>query len=234
MNKYKILTLLFLLVSIGVESKADTRSGDQLFWLTPEGQTLYNAELIEAAKKGDIQKVKEFVKRFNINTRDNKDRSPLYWAIKNKHYEVVDVLLENGATVYYVTDNQGWQELMQVANQEIREKLLKKREQDKFIEAAKKGDIERLQYFIDKGVDINVINRYGMTALYEAIHYDRLEAVDVLLKNGAEISTFDSITLSDEMARKLIKEAQNRSDVKSEKSLRKKVLCRGGFKEVNN
>ena len=198
MNKYKILTLLFLLVSIGVESKAAS------ILLTSEGQQAQlNAGLIEAAKQGDIQKVTDFVTLgANIDAQDNQGWTPLYLATKNEHLEVVDVLLANGATSYYTTDNQAWQDLMLVANQEIREKINKKREEEAFIETAKQGNIERLQYFIDKGVDINARDRYGRTALSRAIQNGRPEVVDVLLDNGADVPFAFVITTHDELRTK--------------------------------
>ena len=110
MNKYKILTLLFLLVSIGVESKAAS------ILLTSEGQQAQlNAGLIEAAKQGDIQKVTDFVTLgANIDAQDNQGRTPLKWAIENKHPEVVVVLLNS------------WQEdLMLVTIQEFEEQNFK-------------------------------------------------------------------------------------------------------------
>ena len=224
MNKYKILTLLFLLVSIGVESKADTR-----FLTFEEQQAQSNAELIEAAKQGDIQKVKKHVlyadinvqdnqgrtlvylaaKYADINVQDNQGRTPLYWAAKNEHLEVVDVLLANGATSYYIRDRQAWQDLMLVANQEIKEKILTRKEEEAFIETAKQGDIERLQYFIDKGVDINARDKDDRTALYWAIQKDFEEVVDVLLDYGADVP-IDYVTTNNEMHIKLFKVKRDR------------------------
>ena len=188
MNKYKILTLLFLLVSIGVESKANTRSDDPSFWLTKEGQYLYNAGLIEAAKEGDTNKVtnlvRNLVKKDDIDVQDNQDRTPLHWASKNEHLEVVDVLLDNGASID-VLDNDGNSAAVLTKNSEIRKKISKAAEQDRLHaqlkEAIQQDNIKKVQKLLDKGA--NVYPRGNRFAVPEYMQTPNVGIQTILLSN---------------------------------------------------
>ena len=199
MNKYKILTLLFLLVSIGVESKADTRSDNPLVSLTDSiiDRELIQAtkeELIQAAKEGDINKVKKLVQEANIDAQDDQGRTPLHWAAINEHLEVVDVLLNNGASTQ-VIDNDGNPAEVVIRNSEIRKKIRKAREQalfnPKLIKAAKEGDINKVKELVQQA-NINAQDNQGRTPLHWAAMNEHPEVVDVLLDNGASTQVIDN------------------------------------------
>ena len=51
---------------------------------------------------------------------------------------------------------------------------------------AKDGDLELVKKCIEKGADINGLNRYKQTALIEAIENHHLDIVEFLVGNGAE------------------------------------------------
>ena len=60
--------------------------------------------------------------------------------------------------------------------------------------AALCGDLQMMQYLIDKGADVNAADYFGTTPLHESIihcHEPKKcrDAVELLLKNGAFIST---------------------------------------------
>ena len=183
MNKYKILTLLFLLVSIGVESKANTRSDDPFFWLTDsiidrELIQATNDKLIQAAKEGDINKITELLTRPSeevyIDAKDNQGRTPLHWAAMNEHPEVVDVLLDSGATLGLI-DNDGKSAFLLTKNSEIRKKISKAAEQDllhaQLVEAIQEKDLKRVKKLVEEqGVSIfarsdrsNIRDRFGIS-----------------------------------------------------------------------
>jgi len=51
-----------------------------------------------------------------------------------------------------------------------------------------KSSKETIQYLIDKGADVNKATPFGRTALMNACAYGNYDAVEVLLKNGADIN----------------------------------------------
>lgn len=62
---------------------------------------------------------------------------------------------------------------------------------DTFFKAAKDNDINKLQELIDSGQDVNKKSEYGATALTFAVEKNNMEAVKMLLKNGADPNVRD-------------------------------------------
>ena len=61
----------------------------------------------------------------------------------------------------------------------------------KWIDAAKKGDINTIRSYIDQNYDINAKNNAGDTALTRAAYYGRTETAKLLLDYGADINVKD-------------------------------------------
>jgi ankyrin repeat protein len=57
--------------------------------------------------------------------------------------------------------------------------------------AARQGDIEKLQSLFDSGVSVNYARADGLTALTEAVIYNNPQAVDFLIRAGADVSISD-------------------------------------------
>ena len=89
-----------------------------------------NDALIDMARYGNMKGVIMMLEKgADINTSDG---SPLYFAAKNKHFDVVKYLVENGATI----ENEDWE--------------------DQPIEgAAIGGNLETIKYFIKHGANLN-------------------------------------------------------------------------------
>ena len=60
--------------------------------------------------------------------------------------------------------------------------------ENSFVDCAKKGDLEAAKLFLTEGMDINVQNERGQTALMRAAEYQRAEVVTLLLENGADVN----------------------------------------------
>ena len=54
--------------------------------------------------------------------------------------------------------------------------------------AARVGDLAGVQAELDKGVDVNVKDRFGFTPLREAAWYGHKEIAELLLAKGAEVN----------------------------------------------
>lgn len=58
-------------------------------------------------------------------------------------------------------------------------------------DAAKVGDVEALKKFIEKGDKVNQQDARGITPLGVAVGFNRLQAVEFLLQNGADVTLTD-------------------------------------------
>ncbi len=73
-------------------------------------------------------------------------------------------------------------------------------------EAAAKGDLATMKELLNKGANVNERNSFGMTPLIFAVGRYQLEAVRLLMENGADPSLFDRygwtpLTLADDFAK---------------------------------
>ena len=64
-------------------------------------------------------------------------------------------------------------------------------EKDSIFLAAKRGDIKVIQEFLDKGVDIDVVDSEGWSPLMYAVKNKKLEACKFLLSKGAKANIKD-------------------------------------------
>lgn len=64
--------------------------------------------------------------------------------------------------------------------------------QGHFVWCAGAGHLDGLQIYLKKGIDVNGKNDHGSTALMNAVHYRKDEAIDLLLAHGACVNQTDS------------------------------------------
>ncbi|MGI6393935.1 MAG: ankyrin repeat domain-containing protein [bacterium] len=57
------------------------------------------ADLIEAVKSNDLEKVKKIASSKNVNAGDEMNATPAMWAAYNGNVEILDLLVKNGADV---------------------------------------------------------------------------------------------------------------------------------------
>jgi ankyrin repeat protein len=62
-----------------------------------------------------------------------------------------------------------------------------------FIEAAKEGNVSAIELLLDKGVDVNTIDRDGNTALILAARYNQRACIQKLLEKGSNVDTKNTI-----------------------------------------
>ncbi|KAL4574747.1 hypothetical protein LXL04_021583 [Taraxacum kok-saghyz] len=107
MHKYlEIITELYPNWADGLKSK--TRSVDSNEHEEPVNGNETKMEAIhDFAKEGDIKNLLKCLESgVSINTKDSEGRTPLHWAVKRGHMDVVDFLLKNNADVNS-RDNEG-------------------------------------------------------------------------------------------------------------------------------
>lgn len=133
-----------------------------------QAQTI-NDDLVSAASDGDLVQVKALIaKGAKINTKDNKGKTALIWALKNEEKEMVDYLLSVPAINAGLTDEDGKSVLHYLYNS------------DKLSSYT--------NTFVSKGAKINAKDSSDYTPLMLAAKNKSPLAVKALLDNGADAS----------------------------------------------
>ena len=133
-----------------------------------------NKELFLAAHRGELDKVKELLDAgADVNYRNEDSMTPLMFAVSGEHLNIVNELIGRGADVTMV-DMNGATALHL---------------------AASYGNVDILKKIIDthiaEGDNLNAQDKYGQTALHTAAYSGFVNAVMVLLQNGADATILD-------------------------------------------
>ncbi|KAH8853078.1 Tankyrase-1 [Schistosoma japonicum] len=122
--------------------------------------------VLEAAKKGNLTKIKRLVTTENINCRDTQGRNstPLHLAAGYNNIETLEFLLESGADVN-AKDKGG---LIPLHN------------------ASSYGHVDVAALLIRYGTSVNAVDKWGYTPLHEAAQKGRTQLCALLLAHGAD------------------------------------------------
>ena len=119
-----------------------------------------NNHLIAAAERGDTATVRRLLQEgANVNTRDERGRTPVMAATHANRVDTVDALIQAGADIN-IRDNQL---------------------DNPFLYAGAEGLLEILKLTIAAGADTKLTNRYGGTALIPAAERGHVAVVEELL-----------------------------------------------------
>jgi len=135
------------------------------------------ARLIGAASDGNkklIQKLLKEDKELNVNVRDWDELTPLIPAAAGGHYDVVKLLLKEGADVN-AKDKDGITALM---------------------EASIKGHTKVIDLLVKEGATVDVTTNSGVTALWLAAGEGRVDVIKSLLKKDADPNNARSDNIS--------------------------------------
>ena len=143
----------------------------------------------------------------HINARGGRMATPLVAALCGKHFEVAELLHQNGADVD-VRDQSEGTILREACTNEVLDIVLwlldhgadinarGKGNWAPLISAAYHGCFKAVQMLLEHDADIHIRNQFGMTALHAAAspipHGDQADVVQVLLGHGAIIDTEDN------------------------------------------
>ncbi len=127
---------------------------------------LVGGEIHQAAQKGDLDKAKMLLENDPqlVNARDEADRTPLHWAARGVHLEMLKLLIEKGADV-------NARDRFTITPVHI---------------VAFNGNIEIIQLLAEKGADLNAKTTASLTPLYFTQFNNKTEAVELLLSLGAD------------------------------------------------
>lgn len=176
------LEICKLLLLSGADPKRKGRDGKTPLDVVKEGADDVvdllrgNTAVLEAARKGDIEKMRKILTPLTINCRDALGRSstPLHLASGYNNLEVAQFLLENGASVN-LQDRGG---LIPLHN------------------ASSYGHLEIAALLIKHGAEVNQPDKWGYTPLHEAAQKGRTQICSLLLNNGADVclKNYDGLT----------------------------------------
>lgn len=138
--------------------------------------------LMTAISAGNLEMIEHLIERgANVNIVTERGLSALMWAAENGRKEIFDYLAPLCEP-----------EIVKQATKELPQGLLyRARKEDRlaqnFIEAAGFGDVDAVKKLIKNGININVINKRGTNALHFATSCNKLEIIQILVENGANL-----------------------------------------------
>jgi ankyrin repeat protein len=128
-----------------------------------------NRSLFRAVSAGNVAKVREIINSFGLSYSPawSEGYVLLRNAVKDKHTEVAKLLLANGSKVNTINGTST----------------------DTALHFATiNGDIQIVEMLVNRGAEINVKNRYGVTPLHSAVESKKMEIIELLVNEGADVN----------------------------------------------
>ena len=125
------------------------------------------------AIENNIKKLQENLKDgFNVDSLGAYASTPLHYACREGNFEVVKLLIENGANVNikndYSTIYPIFDAICSMSN--------------------KKSYLSIVQLLIENGADVKKIDSFGNTLLYHAIEQENIILIELLIQLGCDIN----------------------------------------------
>ncbi len=136
------------------------------------GGRTFADQIHELAQKGDLEAVKTLIEQDPelVNARDKDGRTPLHWACRGVHLEVVRFLVDKGANVNVGDSNK----VVPLHSLAVR------------------NNTEAIELLLAKGADVDAKDYGANTALHHAAMNNATEATALLIKKGADIESRDN------------------------------------------
>ncbi|KAF3074397.1 Ankyrin-1 [Trichoderma lentiforme] len=178
--------------------------GADINFTDPDGYDV----LLSATEGGQTSVIKVLLEHgVDVSTsRPRKAGTPLGMAIRHGHYEVVELLLNNGASYNAVLETD-WLPLT-LASSEGQVNIAKlflglgadinESTSDgltPLVKAIWKNKVDMVQFLLENGADPSIADNSGSTALKAAIHVGNIEIVKLLLDNSGHLAVEDDLGL---------------------------------------
>ena len=167
---------------------------------------VHSQDIFEAVKSNNMEMLQKIIKKDSstIFLTDELKRTPLHWAARGVHFELVKYLVENNADINAKDINQ----ITPIASITARnhlsalEYLLKNGANPNVMDfegdtplhyAAASGQLRTAQLLIENGASVHIKNSYERTPLVIAARESgNLEMVKLLIKYGSDINEKDN------------------------------------------
>lgn len=151
-----------------------------------------------AILKGDIDRVKELIKKGeNLEERDYKGQTPLYFAVKAK-IDFLKILVAAGANLN-AKDNGMNTPLHEACLENNLENVMflvrsgadinaKNDTLETPLHLSSSRNFDISEFLVKNGADVNARDNRGFTPIFEAIDFNNLKLVELLVENGANVN----------------------------------------------
>lgn len=141
----------------------------------------------------------------DINIKNSEDKTPLYSACYNENFNIVKILIENGAdknTICWSTTAEIKKYLVQIGCPAPKKIIMefgteeqKKNHKITFEDLCDNLNIQDLKNYIDNGGNINKqsMGRYNFTLLHHAVNKGMVDCVSYLVEKGADTLIKDKL-----------------------------------------
>ena len=173
------------------------------------------ARLMQAVRQGDMPRVASLIKQLPLNSRDERARTAVHYAVEHKQAEVLDALLyggadpniidANGETPYDLWEQHKDEDIARILKREkaksaavIQQELLAqdraiytKRNSAMLFQAAAAGDREAVELLLEVGTDPKTRNSDGFFPFHVAVQNKRPAVASILLRAISDIDGSD-------------------------------------------
>jgi ankyrin repeat protein len=147
------------------------------------------AAIFNAVLLSDMDLVDKLMARgVDLSIVDNSGKNVLFYATTKgiKNSIIIDKLMANGLDLNTKDNSQ------QTVLFEIMKTLMALKQSDEIIKQKREDLYKLADILVDKGLDIDVSDKHGKSALFYAVHNKDIDSINFLVKNGAKINRTDS------------------------------------------
>jgi thiol-disulfide isomerase/thioredoxin len=161
-------------------------------------ELLTEKEFLEAAKQGNLKRIKLAIKqKINVETTSKDGYTALIYAAAKGHTKVVKYLLKKNANAK-AEDRDGETAIdyaVKKGHQSVLALLITEKTTT-ILDDAKKGNYKSLQQAVQAGINLELKSKDGYTSLIYASAKGHLDIVRFLLNNGANVNAVDKDGIS--------------------------------------
>jgi len=144
-----------------------------VLWILMMGlwTTAHASEIHQAAEGGDLAKIRALIEKDAglVDAKDENGRTPLHWAARGVHFELMKYLVEKGAAVN-AADSYSIRPLFSLVT---------------------RNHLQAAEFLMKSGADLKVQNSEGFTALHYACYQGFKDMAALLIANGASLDEKD-------------------------------------------
>lgn len=139
----------------------------------------------------------------DVNQQQHHGETPLYYAVKKGKYNVVKLLIDNGAKVhnmigmenpFKIALENGFNDIFYLLIDTNIQNNIETDYNDLLKYAAGFSNEEIMSFLIEKGADVNHEKQYDNPALHTAVLMNKMNNVQFLIQKGAKVNTTNPYT----------------------------------------